>query len=211
MKPTRTLFALLLAALVAGCTTVDTASRNSAYDQGIAAATMTTGPSLRVTDINIDVPPTLVVSELNSYFPPGDIVWRGDPPGNRHQQVKAIFEDGMTRGAADLKGDVPVVLDVTVERFHSLSEKTRYTVGGIHSIRFKLAVRDARTGDLVREPSVIKADLKGYGGQRAIEADQMGQTQKVRITDHLSQVIATELRAPGSYKSRGFGFLAAAQ
>lgn len=211
MKTTKILLALMSAAILAGCTTVDTASRNSAYDQGMAVPTMTAAQSVRVTDIKVDVPKSLEVSELNSYYPPGDIVWRGDPPGNRYQQVQAIFADGLTRGTADLNGEVPVVLDVTVERFHALTEKTRYTVGGIHSIRFRLAVRDARTGELVREPSVIKADLKGFGGQRAIEADQKGQTQKVRITDHLSRVIATELRAPGSYESRGFGFLAFAQ
>jgi hypothetical protein len=60
---------------------------------------------------------------------------------------------------------------------------------------------------LLREPTVLKADLNAYGGQEAIDAELQGQTQKVRVTDHLSRVIATELRAPGTYQHRRFGFL----
>ena len=216
MKPVKLIIIMVLGVILSGCATVDTASRNSPFEhtadaQVSLAPAAGAAPSVRVEEIKVSVPSTLIVSELNSYYPPGDIVWRGDPHGDRYEQVKAIFEDGLARGTADLKGDVPVILDVEVERFHSVTEKTRYSIGGVHSIRFKLAIRDANTGELLREPSVVKADLNAYGGQRAIEAEQQGQTQKVRVTDHLSNVIATELRAPGTYKPRGFGFLLAAQ
>ena len=212
MKTIQIILAMVVGLAASGCATVDTASRNSPFEQATGAEVPSASlagaaPSVRVKDINVSVPSTLVVSEENSYYPSGDIVWRGDPRGDRYEQVKAMFDAGLARGTADLKGDVPVVLDVEVERFHSVTEKTRYTFGGVHSIRFKLTVRDANTGDLVREPTVLKADLNAYGGQEAIDAERQGQTQKVRVTDHLSRVIATELRAPGTYQYRRFGFL----
>ena len=36
-----------------------------------------------VAEVKIVVPQTLRVSEANSYRPNADIVWRGDPPGDR--------------------------------------------------------------------------------------------------------------------------------
>ncbi|MEM1351166.1 MAG: DUF6778 family protein [Pseudomonadota bacterium] len=149
--------------------------------------------SLRVQAVNVSVPKTLLISEANSYYPRGDIVWRGDPPGNRHDQIKAIFETAAARAAKRLPGDQAVIVDIEVERFHALTEKTRYTVGGVHSIRFKLSLRDAETGVSLGSPQTVKADLKGYGGQRALDADRQGLTQKVRITDHLASVIFAQL------------------
>ncbi|MGR3344325.1 MAG: DUF6778 family protein, partial [Paracoccaceae bacterium] len=50
------------------------------------------------------VPETLRVSERNSYKPIADIVWCEDPFGDRHDQVKAIFEEGITRAVASFSG-----------------------------------------------------------------------------------------------------------
>lgn len=214
MKLMKMMIAFAFGGFLAGCATVDTPSRNSAFDPSIGpnAAFGTaqpvlseTMPSFRVEEINVVVPDALIVSEENVYYPRGDIVWRGDPFGDRHAQVKAIFDDAMTRGTSELQGEVPVILDITVQRFHGLTEKTRYTVGGIHSIRFELAVRDAETGLLLEEPRNVEADLKGFGGQRAVNAEQQGQTQKVRITDHLSQVIQDELRQPEGFENPKLG------
>jgi len=91
-----------------------------------------------------------------------------------------------------------VIVDVDVKRFHALTEKTRYTVGGVHSITFELTVRNPLTGDLLVPTREIQADLRGFGGSRAIQAEQAGMTQKVRITQHIANVIAQELSAPGS-------------
>lgn len=151
-----------------------------------------------VAGIRVTVPKTLVVNEANLFYPQGDIVWRGDAPGDRHAQIRSIFEQGFGRGAADLHGSRPVIVDVTVTRFHSLSEKTRATVGGIHSIRFTMTVRDAQSGAIIEEPRDISADLAGYGGTKAFEADRRGETMKVRITAWLAQVIKTQL---GNYPS----------
>ena len=91
-----------------------------------------------VVAINVSVPETLLVSEKNSYYPGGDIVWHGDPVGNRRDQVKAIFEAAMANGTSDMTGDRKVMLDIVVTRFHSLTPKARYTVGGVHAIQFHL-------------------------------------------------------------------------
>ena len=150
-------------------------------------------PSMRVVGLVVTVPETLVVSEANSYKPIADIVWRGDPFGDRYAQVKAIFEESIARGAASLQGDLPVVLHITVRRFHALTERTRYSIGGEHEIEFMLSVTNGRTGDVVVPPYLVRTVLKGFGGEEALEAERLGQTQKKRIGDHLAALIVQEL------------------
>ncbi|MBW4708717.1 hypothetical protein KX928_13085 [Roseobacter sp. YSTF-M11] len=219
MKSLKLIATLAASAMIAGCTTTDIASRNAPYSNPAVDAAVgpknildttfeAAVPAYNVTGINVIVPESLIVSEANSYYPSGDIVWREDPAGNRHEQVKAIFDTAMARGTADMKDGTPVVLDVQVMRFHALTEKTRYTIGGIHSITFGLSLRSAETGLLLGEPRVIKANLKGFGGERAIAAERQGQTQKVRITDHLAGVILTELAEPDGYTGRRLSLLA---
>lgn len=221
MKPMKLIAALSFAALIAGCATTDTASRNAPFDTPKASAASTaqavdgqsifeaTAPSWNVQRVNVTVPETLVVSEANSYYPSGDIVWRGDPAGDRHAQVKAIFETAMARGTSDMNAGQPVILDVQVLRFHALTEKTRYTIGGIHSISFGVTLRDANSGALLGESRVVKADLRGFGGQQAIDAERAGLTQKVRITDHLAKVIEAELATAGGYTNQRLGLVQA--
>jgi hypothetical protein len=146
--------------------------------------------------LDVTVPRSLVVSEENIYYPDADIVWRGEPPGDRHAQVQAIFEAGMGRGAATLDGDRDVRVAVEVRRFHSLTERARDRVGGVHSIRFVLTVTDARTGAVIEGPRLVSADLPAFGGSRAREAEAAGQTQTVRVTDHLARVAVAELGDP---------------
>lgn len=179
------------------------------------AASQSTAPALaegaampvKIGTIRITVPQELRVSEANSYIPRGDIVWRGDPLGDRHAQVKAIFEDAMARGAAEVTGTVPADLEITVRRFHALTEKARYTTGGVHSIAFELALRDPSSGVLVLPPREVRADLAGYGGQKALEAEARGETQKVRITRHLAEVLQQELTRPEGYRNAHLGFI----
>lgn len=149
-----------------------------------------------VVALSVEVPRTLTVSEENVYYPNADIVWRGEPYGDRHQQVQRIFEEGMGRGAASLTGSRDVRVRVEVRRFHSLTEKARYSVGGVHSIRFVLTVTDARTGEVVEGPRLVSADAPALGGSRALAADRAGQTERVMVVDHLSRVIVAELRDP---------------
>ena len=197
MVAIRMISVLLLGLTVSGCASIETATRNAPLDVGGLEAPAV---SVDVRDIRVSVPETLRVSEANAYLPAGDIVWRGDPPGNRHDQVKAIFEEALQRGTATMTpGHLPVVVEVEVARFHALTEKARYTVGGMHGLHFVMQLRHAETGALVGKPELIKANLRGFGGQAAIEADRIGQTQKVRITDHLANVIRQELSGPDGY------------
>ncbi|MEP2921110.1 DUF6778 family protein [Sulfitobacter sp.] len=154
---------------------------------------------INVAKINVSVPTSLKVSEANRYYPPGDIVWRGDAIGNRHEQVARIVYDAMTTGTASFQGPNPVILDIQLVRFHSLSEKARYTVGGVHHVVFNMAVRDATTGQFLSEPRRVDTDLAAFGGQQAKTAEANGLTQKVRISGHLGEVIRQQLMRPETY------------
>lgn len=165
------------------------------------------GSPVTVNSVVVRVPRSLTVSERNVYLPRADIVWRGDPIGDRHAQVQKIFETALSRGVADLKGPIRVDLDVQVRRFHALTEKARYTIGGVHAITFDLAIKDPETGELLVPVRRIRADLEAFGGQQAILADARGETQKVRITNHLAEVIREELSNPEGYRNASLGFI----
>lgn len=148
----------------------------------------------RVVAVDVRVPESLTVSERNSYAPDADIVWREDPfgKGTRHQQVDAIMTNAVKRGARVLHGAKPVKLVVTVQQFHALSEKARAVLqkSGVHDITFTAQVIDARTGAALTKVEPIKADLIAYVGDQAIAAEKQGLTQKIRITNHVANVIS---------------------
>ncbi|MEL7212199.1 MAG: DUF6778 family protein [Pseudomonadota bacterium] len=199
MKFVRSLVLLAVGVTLSACATVDTASRNAPLVTSPlepSAVQQVVKPSFNVQRVSVVVPETLKASEANLYYPLGDIVWREDRGGDRHEQVKAIVAQGAELATAGMNGRQAVFVDIQVDRFHSLSEKARYSVGGVHNVVFRLAVRDAQTGAFIVQPYQINTDLRGYGGARAIEAEREGQTQKVRIIGHLSQVIAQELSKP---------------
>lgn len=179
---------------IAGCSTVDTASRATTLDvPGLAASSAVVQRSYALQDLQIIVPAGLRVSEGAGYYPSADVVWRGDPVGDRGQQIVAMFEAASVRAAPDLTGGVPVIAVVTLRRFHGLTERTRYSIGGIYSIEFDLEIRNAQTGAVIEAARFIKADLNGPGGLAAVALEQAGQTEKVRVTDHLTYVLQREL------------------
>lgn len=150
-------------------------------------------PSVEVVGIQVSVPQTLTVSEANSYKPRADIVWRGDPLGNRHQQVRAILEMAAQDALSDLNGNLPIVIHLEVRKFHAITQRTRATIGGTHAIDFFLSVTNGQTGDTIIEPFFVSTNLKAFGGEDAMIAEARGETQKVRITDHLTALIRAEL------------------
>ena len=89
-----------------------------------------------------------------------------------------------------------VILEAEVTRFHALTEKTRYTFGGMHSVKFRLTLRDAETGAVIDGPRLVSADIEAAGGVRAMAEDQAGRTQKVVIEEHLAEVIRAQLALP---------------
>ena len=121
----------------------------------------------------VTVPRSLVSTEANTFKPVADIVWREDPFGDRHQQVKTIFEDAISAGVAPLQGNLPVVLHIEVTRFHALTERTRYSVGGVHEIGFLLTITNGRTGDVIVPAYQVNASLPAFGEARALAAERL--------------------------------------
>lgn len=205
------------------CTEIEQPSRNIAANGDLVPSTIAAAATseraaqavrrgqspVTVKAIRVEVPRTLSVSEANSYYPSGDIVWREDPLGDRHAQVKKIVYDGLSAGTRSLNGPMPVILDIRVRRFHALSEKARYTTGGVHNIHFDIAVRDANTQELLVQPRFVQADLDAFGGSEAIIAEARGQTQKKRIQQHLAAVIQQELTDPEGHKNANLGLIQA--
>jgi len=83
--------------------------------------------------------------------------------GDRIAQIGAIFATATERNQPRFEGDVPVIVDFELVRFHGVTERTRYSIGGVYNIVFNMSVRNA------------------------------GQTEKVRVTDFLTQVFKDEL------------------
>ncbi|MEO0701711.1 MAG: DUF6778 family protein [Pseudomonadota bacterium] len=190
----RTTLACCATALIAGCGNFGAIATDVAP---LAAAETVSNPrDYSVSQINIMVPETLTVSEAHSYFPRADIVWREDPPGDRRQQIAAVLNTAAERGTAGFDGGREVALNVEVVMFHALTERARYSVGGVHDIDLLLSVTDAETGAVIEPPREINAALRGFGGARAVEANLSGEVPKVRLTEHLAGVFQAELMGP---------------
>lgn len=224
MKRIKLVLLLALGGLVSACADTNFASRNAPFEvtplpsvsqqptaENVTAreGTANTLTDVRVETITVRVPRSLKVSEANRFLPASDIVWREDPIGDRHAQVQAIFETALKRGTDPMQGAVPVALDIEVERFHALTERARYSTGGIHNITFSLTLRDPTTGTVLGAPRQVRADLNAFGGRTALQAEARGQTQKVRITDHLAEVIRQELTTADGFQNPRLGIIQA--
>lgn len=184
---------------VAGCASVDTVTRNAPIEvPQFGEQTRVIARSYAVQDMTFAASNQLRVSESNSYYPNADVVWRGDPIGNRIAQIAAIFKEATDRNAVKLDGTVPFVVDYELVRFHGVTERTRFSVGGVYNIEFEMTVRHALTGEILEPTRRIEADLSAPGGVAALMQEQRGQTEKVRVTDFLTQVFADELS--GTYE-----------
>ena len=207
MKTIRLIAAALMGLSLTACgaSNKDIASRNAPLIE--APAAVATQAPVTVNRIIVDVPRSLQVSERNRFFPGGDIVWREDPRGDRHAQVKTIVENALLQAVQGMQGPNVVDLHVEITRFHALSEKARYSTGGVHDIEFKLTLLDPNTGTPLGASRPIDAGFKAYGGRAALEAEARGETQKVRITKQLVQVIQAELTTQGGYQEANMGLM----
>ena len=193
---------LMVALGLSACSSGQMASRAAMPDDTMLGFTQ---PDFSIDSFTVSVPKSLTVNDKNLYYPRGDIVWRGDLPGDRHAQVKAMIEAGLRNAAPRLTGSRPVRIDVQVLRFHALSEKARYTVGGVHNITMMYRLIDVSNGLQIGPTKTLQADLDALGGQAAIDADSKGRTQKARIVAHLTQVFTKELSEPGGYQNAKLG------
>lgn len=187
---------MALALSVTACaTTQNVASKNVIQSAPGAVHEIQSG--YLVTQLTVIIPDDLTVSEANVYLPLVDIVWREDPLGDRKVQVQDILIDAIVKGVSKVPDGQPVTMEVRLNMFHALTEKTRYSVGGRHNINFDYVLRDAKTGIPLAEAKTINASLKAYGGTRAITAMAHGETQKVRITKHIENLMYLEMSKGG--------------
>lgn len=175
--------AVLAAMLLAGCA----GTWEVAYDDPPSPAVT---KSWRVVDIVAVAPETLSVSNDNTFAPQADIVWHGDPYGDRRAQVAAILDEGLTRGVRPLRGPRPVTITARIITFHGVTPTAvARAPAAVHNIRFVLRVFDARTGEPLTDGEVISADLEANVGSAAIAAAINRQTQRQRVVDHLASVM----------------------
>lgn len=211
-KPMKIAFGLVAAAALSACGSAPVETTRNA-PATLTNGQLVAGPAVSSFDIQsvvVTVPRTLKVSEKNRYYPGGDIVWREDAFGDRHAQVEAILQSGLELGAASITpGAVPVDVHVELTRFHALTQKARATVGGVHDIEFLMSLRDPVTGKAFGPTKLVKADLKAFGGRKAIEAEMRGHTQKVRITNHLAKVLRAEMTTPEGFVAQNLGIMGA--
>lgn len=186
---------LTLVAGLSACGAVEVPSRNAPLDLPgpMAAGPTDVARNYTLGGINVVVPQALRVSERNGYYPMADIVWRGDPVGDRHAQVADLFRTAAARSAGQMTGPREVVVDIVLVRFHGVTERTRYSVGGVYNIVFDMTVRDAATGAVIEPARRIEANLPAPGGQAAVELERIGQTERVRVTDFLAFTLLREL------------------
>ena len=200
----RNIVMVLAIAGLGGCAALNGPQEGSSSAQGRLGAVKSArmqGPiymmaQYDVENITIDVPRSLKVSEANTYRPNADIVWRGEPFGDRYAQVGAILAEAMATGTAMMTSGPKVDIEITLARFHALTERTRYSIGGVHAMQFDLTVRDAATGAIIDGPRRVVADTPASGGAKAIAEDAAGRTQRVVVTERLAEVIRFELSKP---------------
>lgn len=178
--------ALILSSLAA--TTGAANAWGTSYSDQIAKAEADTW---KIASVRVDVPTSLTVSEANLLAPNADIVWRGEPRGNRHAQVQKIITEAARVSTRKLSGNRPVHLSIRVQEFHAMTERARAIAPvGVHNISFAIQVFDARTGAPLTQAEAIQADLRAFTREQAFQADAQGLTQRVRIVSHVSNVLA---------------------
>jgi uncharacterized protein DUF6778 len=183
---------LTLALSVTACASTGNVTRAKVLDTAPQTIELAK-PVYKVQQLSVTVPEELTVSEANVFLPVADIVWREDPLGDRKKQIQKIMTDAIVKGVSKVEEGRPVTMEVRLSKFHALTEKTRYTVGGRHNIQFDYVLRDATTGLPVTEVKKINATFKAYGGSQAFAAMARGETQKVRITKRIADLMYSEM------------------
>lgn len=131
----------------------------------------------RVSDVRVAVPDDLKVSEEDALIPKADIVWHGDPAGDRKAQVADIVRQGVLAGSNGLRGGKGVTMDVTLRRFHALTPRAYRvspTWAGVNNIVYDVTVRDA-AGTVLLGPERIEADMPAV----VAKGNPSGEAQKV--------------------------------
>lgn len=148
--------------------------------------------------LNVSVPLSLTVSEENTIKPRADIVWREDPCCDRHAQVDNLMTEALASVLTLRTGPRPVAVTLQVTRFHALTQRTRYSIGGEHEVVFVFDVRDAETGQVLRGPEVVDLTFTAAGGDQAIANEARGFFQRQAIQARLRQWAIAEFGLPAA-------------
>ncbi|MEO1109694.1 MAG: DUF6778 family protein [Pseudomonadota bacterium] len=184
---------LVLSFLALTATTACTRTWETAFDEN---PSVQKSSNWHLEDLVVIVPDTLTLSDEDQLAPDADIVWHGEAPGDTRSQVEAILDEAAEKGTAKLKGNGPrVTVEITLEQFHSITRRARRSLSGIgvHNIQFGIRVIDIKTNQVLAEEAGINAALPAYSGLAAVEADAIGETQRVRVVRHVSAVISAWL------------------
>lgn len=179
----RTLLVTGSASLLAGCAgrwEVD-------YAQGLDPA-VTRGWT--ASQVIATVPEFLTVSNDNTYAPNADIVWHGESFGDRKEQIARILKEAVTAASAPLSGPRMVAISTQLLHFHGVTPMaTNRAPAAVHNIAFRAQVFDAGTREPLTGISLIDADLEANVGSAAITAALEGETERIRIVEHLTRVM----------------------
>lgn len=184
--PSLCAFAAALAALLilAGCG----GEFASDYEESVAPEV---SRGWRVAEVRAVTFENRTVSDDNVLVPNADIVWHGDPPGDRRAQVAAIVAEGVEAAAKPLRGPRPVEFHIAVDRFHGVTPTAvNQSPGAVHNITFRIAVVDRATREVLAGPTRIDADLIAYTQSSAVLSRIEGRTERERIVDHIEDVVA---------------------
>lgn len=180
----RTFIALTLSLGLAACAG---SNWETAYEQ----VEPTMAANWRLASVEVSAPDTLTTSDRDGYTPDYDVVWHGEPAGDRRAQAAAIIKEGIERGARSaLHGRKSVRIVATIGQFHAITPTVRRMQSqvGIHNIQYTVQVFDAHSGAPLTEPQNIKAEFPALVGKAGDEADARGLTQRVQIVNHIAAV-----------------------
>lgn len=152
-----------------------------------------------VVGVEVNVPTTLTTSEANGIKPRADIVWHGDPMGDRHAQVDALMTAALAPAFEAVNGAVPVIVSLEVTEFHAQTHRVRYSnIPSEHEIVFVMTVYHAETGEVLSGPNTVDLTFAGLNGTDAIAADAAGISQRVRISERLASWVSDEFIGPAA-------------
>lgn len=192
--------ALIIAAALtlSACASPSQVTRNAPFEDPIPSIEVPM-QDWSIVDVQVVVPRSLTVSEANSIKPIADIVWRGDPVGDRYLQIEELMRSALLPVLRPRDGaQTPAIVMLEVERFHAVTERARYTIGGAHEIEFVLTVRHAETGALLSGPRSVDLTFRADGGRQALEAEARGITQRVSVIHRLQTWALTEFASARS-------------
>lgn len=145
----------------------------------------------QVTDVRAIVHGNRTVSDDNVLIPIADIVWHGEPAGDRKAQVAEIVAEGTRAAAAPLARGRPVEIHIAVDRFHGVTPvAVNRSPAAVHDIVFRIAVVDRRTREVLVPPERVTASLVAHTQTNAILSRLKGETERQRIVDHVAEVVA---------------------